>query len=76
MTLQEIIDAARKLPRGEQLDLLDELYCMMNVDPDGVALTPAQAEDLRRRLDELEAGEAKLIPGDEAMEMLRKRRER
>jgi putative addiction module component (TIGR02574 family) len=36
-------------------------------------LTPAQQEDLDRRVEEYESGKAKLIPGDEAMERLRKR---
>ena len=59
--------------RDEQVDLIDELYCMINIDPNGLALTPAQAEDLNRRMKELHDGDAKLIPGDEAMEQLRKR---
>jgi putative addiction module component (TIGR02574 family) len=76
MTLREIIEEAKKLSRDEQVDLIDELYCMINVDPDSVSLTPAQAADLERRLNELEAGEAKMIPGDLAMEALRKRQRR
>ena len=73
MTLQDIIQAAKKLSRDEQVDLIDELYCMININPDDVALTPAQADDLNRRMRELDDGDAKLIPGDKAMEELRKR---
>ena len=73
MRLHEIIEEARKLSRDEQVDLIDELYCMINIDPDDMTPTPAQAADLQRRISELEAGEAKMIPGDEAMEALRKR---
>ena len=73
MTLRDIIEEAKKLPRDEQIDLIDELYCMISVDPDDDTLTPAQAADLDRRIDELESGKAKLIPGDEAIAMVRKR---
>jgi putative addiction module component (TIGR02574 family) len=73
MTPHEIIEKASMLTREEQIDLIDQLYCMINIDPNDVTLTPAQAADLQRRLDELDAGEANLIPGDVAMEALRKR---
>jgi putative addiction module component (TIGR02574 family) len=73
MTLRDIIQEAKKLSRDEQVDLIDELYCMINVDPEGMALTPAQAQDLNRRIEEYEGGKTKMIPGDEAMERLRKR---
>ena len=73
MTLRDIVEEAKKLPRDEQVDLIDELYCMINMSDDHVALTSAQAQDLDRRIEEYESGKAKLIPGDEAMERLRKR---
>ena len=72
MTLRDIIEEAKKLSDDEKVDLIDELYCMINKDQD-VALTPAQAQDLDRRIEEYEAGKAKMIPGDEVMERLRKR---
>jgi len=73
MTFRDIVEVVEKLPRNEQEDLLDHIYCMLNTTPDSVALTPAQAEDLERRSRELREGKAKLIPGDEAIEMIRKR---
>jgi putative addiction module component (TIGR02574 family) len=73
MTLRDIIEEAKKLSRDEKVDLIDELYCMINVSPDDVALTPAQAQDLDERIVEYEAGKARMIPGDEVMERLRKR---
>jgi putative addiction module component (TIGR02574 family) len=73
MTLHALIEEARRLPRHEQAELLDELICMVGVEEADVPLTPAQAADLDKRIDELEAGKAKLISGDEAIEMLRKR---
>lgn len=74
MTLRDIIEEAKKLPRDEQVDLIDELYCMINVDPDDVALTAAQAQDLKRRMEEARSGQDVLIPGDEAIAMLRNRK--
>ena len=73
MTLRDIIEEAKKLSHDEKVDLIDELYCMINIRADADALTPAQAADLDRRIDELESGKAKLIPGDEAIAMVRKR---
>ena len=73
MTLNALIEEAKKLSLDEQVDLLDHLYCMINVQRNEAGLTAEQEADLDRRIDELESGKAKLIPGDEAMEMLRKR---
>ena len=74
MTLRDIIEEAKKLPRDEQVDLIDELYCMINVDPDDLALTPAQSRDLQRRMEEVRSGKDELIPGDQAIAMLRGRK--
>jgi putative addiction module component (TIGR02574 family) len=73
MTLRDIIEEAKKLPRDEQVDLIDELYCMINVNPTDLALTPAQAADLDRRVEEYQSGKAVMIDGDEAFARLRKR---
>jgi putative addiction module component (TIGR02574 family) len=74
MTLRDIIEEAKKLPRDEQVDLIDELYCIINVDPDDLALTPAQAQDLQRRMEEARSGKDELVPGDQAIAMLRGRK--
>ena len=74
MTLRDIIEEAKKLSDDEKVDLIDELYCMINMNrEDEVTLTPAQSHDLDRRIEEYEAGKATMIPGDEVMERLRKR---
>jgi putative addiction module component (TIGR02574 family) len=73
MTLRDIIEEAKKLSDDEKVDLIDELYCMINKDQD-VALTAAQAQDLKRRMDESRSGNDDLIPGDEAIAMLRNRK--
>ena len=73
MTLRALVEEARKLPRHEQAELLDELICMVGVEQADVALTPAQQHDLERRLEEYESGKVKMIPGDEVVARLRKR---
>ena len=71
MTIDNLIEEAKKLSQREQAELLDELIRL--IGPDDVALTPSQQEDLDRRIRELDSGSAKLVPGDEAFERLRKR---
>jgi putative addiction module component (TIGR02574 family) len=73
MTVANLIEEAKKLSPAERDELLDELICMVGRVSDDVALTPAQERDLDRRIDEYEAGKAKLIPGDEAFDRVRKR---
>lgn len=72
MSVTELVDQAKALSRSEQIELLDELICIVGVDD--LALTPNQAADLDRRLDELDSGKAELIPGDKAIEEVRKRK--
>jgi putative addiction module component (TIGR02574 family) len=73
MTVRALIKEAEKLSRDEQVELLDELLCLVGAEEADVALTPAQADDLERRMVEARAGKDKRIPGDEAMAQLRKR---
>ena len=73
MTVRDIVDEVRKLPRNEQVDILDHIYCLLNTTPESVALTSAQTLDFERRLQEYRSGKAKMIPGDEAIAELRER---
>ena len=72
MTLRSIIEEASKLSLAEREELIDQLICMS--DKEGVALTPAQAEDLDRRIEEYRSGKAEMIDGEEAMQKLRERK--
>ena len=76
MTLNTLIDAASKLSQAERAELLDALLSLDGPEepetPD-FNLPPAQREDLRRRIEEYRAGKATMIPGDLAIEMVRKR---
>ena len=73
MTLRDIVEEVKKLPRDEQVDLLDHIYCILNTTADSLALTPAQEQDFERRLEEYRAGKSKMIPGDRAIAELRER---
>ena len=73
MTLRNLIEEASKLSHAERAELLDELIRLQGPESDDVSLTPAQREDLDRRIEEYEAGRATFIPGDEAFARLRKR---
>lgn len=66
-----------KLSPDERLELLEELWDSLRKDPSSVPLTPAQQEELDRRLDDLEADiESGLplgIPWDEVLQRIRNR---
>ena len=72
MTLQNIIDEAKRLSLAEQIELWGVLGDMIGPPPD-VPLTAAQPKDLDERIAEYRAGKAEMIPGDEAMARLRAR---
>lgn len=54
-----------KLAPEERLQLIEDLWESLRTQPDDVHLTPAQRAELDRRLDELDRGEAQLVPWDE-----------
>ena len=72
MTMQDILSEARKLSPGQRAELVEEIIRM---DADDVALTPDQAADLRRRIDDYKAGRTKFSPGPEVVERVRNRRD-
>jgi putative addiction module component (TIGR02574 family) len=72
LTLQNIIDEAKRLPLAEQVELWGVLGDMIGPPPD-VPLTLAQAADLDMRIDEYRAGKTDMRPGEEAMARLRAR---
>lgn len=74
MTVQNIVDQVKRLSPVEQIELYDMLSDLIGPpEPDDLALTPAQAADLDMRIEEIRSGKAKLYPGDEVFERLRKR---
>lgn len=69
MTVKTLVDEARKLSREERAELMDEL---IRIEVAEDTLTPSQAADLDRRIEEYESGNVTLIPGDDVMERLRR----
>jgi putative addiction module component (TIGR02574 family) len=72
MTLDTLIREASKLTPAERAELSDALLILDAADGTDVSLTPAQEEDLDRRIEEYRSGRAKMIPLDEALAILRK----
>jgi putative addiction module component (TIGR02574 family) len=62
-----------RLSRDEQLELLDQLWETLGRDPEALPLTPAQKQDLDRRLDELESDGPVGVSWDEAVDQIRSR---
>ena len=50
-----------KLAPGERLELIGALWESLRRTPEDVPITPAQAAELDRRLDELDRGDAGLV---------------
>jgi putative addiction module component (TIGR02574 family) len=73
MTVNNLIEEAQKLSHVERAELLDALIRLIGPEAADTALTPAQQNDLDRRIEEYRSGKAKLVPGDEAFARLRKR---
>jgi putative addiction module component (TIGR02574 family) len=61
------------LSPDERLRLIEALWESLRKRPEALPLTPAQREELDRRLDELDRGEGESIPWDEVKRRLRDR---
>lgn len=59
-----------KLDPEERLALIADLWDSLRVLPDSVQVTPAQREELDRRLDALDRGDAEVISWDDAKRRL------
>ena len=70
MTLQQIMCEARQLPREEISELCDLLLAESFAQPDPDIDTAWRAET-RRRVEEIESGKVKGIPGGQVMGELR-----
>ena len=68
---EEIFREAVALPVDARADLTDRLIASLaeDVSPE---VTEAQLAEVRRRIAEVEAGAAELIPGDEVLARVRK----
>jgi putative addiction module component (TIGR02574 family) len=72
MTIQNMIDELRKLSPEERAELMDEL---VRIDATENRLSPAQATDLSRRIDDYQAGRTKFTAGEVVVERVRNRRD-
>ena len=69
-TSEEIFRDAMPLPPDVRADLAERLIATLpsDVSPE---ITNAQLAEVRRRIAQVESGEAQLIPGDEALARVR-----
>ena len=73
MTAQtlEIMDVVDSLPIDMKLEIIDHL--LESISPTNKEVEDAWKEEVERRIDEVESGEVKLIPGEEVFARMRKR---
>jgi putative addiction module component (TIGR02574 family) len=68
--IDELSRKARSLPPEERIRLAEELLSSVQ-DPDE-EIEAAWAEEIKRRLEEVESGTAKLIPAEEVFAEIRR----
>jgi putative addiction module component (TIGR02574 family) len=71
MTADEIIAAAMTLPPEARAQIAEELFD--SLDPARKQVDAAWAEEIERRISDVEAGRADLVPHDQAMAEARRR---
>lgn len=73
MTAQtiEIMDVVDSLPIDMKLELIDHL--LASISPTKKETEEAWKEEVERRIDEVESGEVKTIPGEEVLARMRQR---
>jgi putative addiction module component (TIGR02574 family) len=71
LTLDQIVEEARQLPREQVAELVDRLTFELHDEPD-TKIDAAWAEEVERRLAEIRSGKVKPIPGEEVMARARK----
>ncbi|MBI4604611.1 MAG: addiction module protein [Planctomycetes bacterium] len=71
MTVDQIVDEARRLPPEQVAELVDRLTLALHqaIDP---SVEDAWKQEARRRLAELEGGSVQGVPGDEVAARVRK----
>lgn len=73
MTAQtaEILDVVDSLPIDMKLEIIDHL--LESISPNKKEVDEAWKEEVERRIDEVESGKVKLIPGEEVFARMRER---
>ena len=63
-----------KLTPEERLDLIEELWASLSVDPAKIPLTDAQAKELDRRVAEMDQDDSLGIPWETVLAQIRERK--
>lgn len=73
MTAQtaEIMDVVDSLPIDMKLELIDRL--LESISPRQLDIDKAWEAEVERRIDDVESGKVKLVPGEEVFARMRKR---
>lgn len=73
MTIQtaEIMDVVDSLPIDMKLELIDHL--LESISPPQSEIDEAWKDEVERRIDEVESGKVKPVPGEEVFARLRER---
>jgi len=69
--MEELARRARALSREDRLRLAEELLASLHEQPDP-EIEAAWDEEIRRRIEEIESGKAKLVPAQEVFDEIRK----
>jgi hypothetical protein len=69
MTKEQILQAAKALDFGERMELVDDLL-IMDGSGDREEISKEWAEEIRRRMDEVDRGDVVMIDGEEALRQL------
>ena len=69
--VSEIVEEARQLPYGERAELIEQLIAdsAKDLDPE---IEKAWGDEALRRLEEMESGQVKPIPGEQVAAEIRK----
>jgi putative addiction module component (TIGR02574 family) len=69
--MEELAQKARALSREDRARLAEELLASLHAHPDP-EIEAAWDEEIRRRIEEIESGRAKLVPAEEVFDEIRK----
>ncbi len=71
LTLDQIVEEARALPSDRLAELVDRLAVQLHGGSDAV-IDREWSIEIRRRVAEIDGGEAEFFPGEQVMDELRK----
>jgi|tagenome__1003787_1003787.scaffolds.fasta_scaffold20206031_3 putative addiction module component (TIGR02574 family) len=69
---EQILQSALSLPYGERVEIAESLIWSLD-EKEAMELEAAWAQEIKRRLDSIDQGEAKMIPWEDAIRSMRER---